>query len=124
LGRGKDAEWLGSITNNGFPDRLPPMIMNAATEQEYRAGVRSLLELRADSHKPVDGWPWPWDDSTMTDFAYAWDGQVLGTCFGGPWMTPNDEPPDEAAYITRGKVVFPRIERKPYEPKMLVQTYI
>lgn len=33
------------------------------------------------------GWPWPWDDSGTTDYAYTWDEGVVWWCnFGyAPW---------------------------------------
>lgn len=91
IGTGKDAEWLGSIAFDGY--RINEMtreqaeknvdcmlcwhIKNALTEAGFRASVSGLLRENDDATKPEQGWPWPWDDSNTTDYAYAF---VDGAC--------------------------------------------
>lgn len=89
VGRGKDAEWLGSIAWDGHEDSTfdkdgPPVAPE--NEKAWRDGVAGFLAKREDGTTPARGWPWPWEDSNTTDFAYAFDGgKVYGTCFGHGW---------------------------------------
>lgn len=107
VGRGKDAEWLGSIAWDGYPAGLTPDSHNATkkedipntpvliakTEGEYRFAVNTLLASREDATRPEQGWPWPWNNSATTDYAYAFDdGQVWGTQFGKGWWPAIAEP--------------------------------
>lgn len=55
------------------------------------------------------GWPWPWEDSQTTDYAYAFDGgKVWASCFGGPWQIASDwkDDGDEAVKVA----VFPNMK--------------
>lgn len=92
VGRGETAEWLGSVAWDGYPDGFShrPELFTAKTADEFRATVAAELADRADSTLPERGWPWPWDDSNTTDYAYAFDGEAVhGSCFGGPWFVPD-----------------------------------
>jgi len=91
VGTGKDAKWLGSIAFDGY--RIEKMealdacrnadcaacygIKMATTENDFRQAVATLLDLNDDATKPAQGWPWPWEDSKTTDYAYAF---VDGAC--------------------------------------------
>ena len=89
VGRGERAEWLGSYPYDGYPygvfqqnEELP------SDEQGWRAWVANFLE-RSDEKAtlPEHGWPWPWETSATTDFAYAFDaGKVYGSNFGRDWF--------------------------------------
>jgi hypothetical protein len=58
IGRGKDAEWLGSVAWDGYPHGFDrPGLMDATTEADYRAAVAAELDSREDATKPTDGWP-------------------------------------------------------------------
>lgn len=88
VGRGKSAEWLGSYPWDGHPGSIPRDIALAKTEPEFRAAVRRFAQEVPDEFtNPEDGWPWPWETSATTDYAYAWDKTVFGSCFGGPWFS-------------------------------------
>jgi hypothetical protein len=102
-----NGEWLGSIAWDGYPSEIPDSIKLAGTEGEYRDAVDTLLRSRDDGTLPAMGWPWPWNDSALTDWAYAWDpahdyhsAAVMASSFGSPWMfCPKegdgpDEPPE------------------------------
>jgi hypothetical protein len=92
VGRGKDAEWLGSIAWDGHPGSIEPLILRAAYESELRAAVEQFLGGRDDATFPKDGWPWPWKDSRTTDYAYALDdGKVWASCFGSAWFDPQSD---------------------------------
>lgn len=91
IGRGETAEWLGSTAWDGYPDGFndaagKPMLV-ATTEAGFRAAVTALFATRDDVTTPEMGWPWPWNDSRTTDYAYAFDGDaVYASRFGREWF--------------------------------------
>lgn len=86
VGRGEDAEWLGSIAWDGYPDGIDRAITHAESEGDYRLALAAFAKTRDDWTAPERGWPWPWQTSHTTDFAYAFDGgKVFASCFGGQW---------------------------------------
>lgn len=92
VGRGVDAEWLGSIAWDGYPDGISDVVLKATTVADYRAAVAQFFSARKDVTLPEQGWPWPWNDSRTTDFAYAFAGEkVHGSCFGSAWFDPLKE---------------------------------
>lgn len=85
IGRGKDAEWLGSSAWDGYPSGVQPVVWANTMEAFTRAVARRVA--KHDGSTPEDGWPWPWDNSRTTDYAYAWDdGRVWVSCFGMEWV--------------------------------------
>lgn len=86
VGRDVEAEWLGSIAWDGYPSGIDEVVLRASTEGQWRETVAAFL-AREDGTLSEAGWPWPWDDSNTTDYAYAFeDGKVYGSCFGHPWF--------------------------------------
>ena len=86
VGRGEQAEWLGSIGWDGYPSGIPDTVLNAHHEAAYRAAVAAFFATRDDVTLPEQGWPWPWNDSRITDYAYAFDeGGVYYSYFGHDW---------------------------------------
>lgn len=86
VGRGEHAEWLGSIAWDGYPAGIDDSVLAASSEESYREAVASFLS-REDGTTPDMGWPWPWDDSGTTDYAYAFDaGVIYGSSFGHEWF--------------------------------------
>lgn len=111
VGRGKDAEWLGSIAWDGYPDGIDSDVLYPKTEDEFRAAVLRFFTPRDDVSGPDHGWPWPWDNSQTTDYSYAWDdGEVWVTCFGYGWSRIDDYDPDDES--TPPKVEFPDMSQK------------
>lgn len=95
VGRGEQAEWLGSIAWDGHPESQPSRLLYATTERQFRAEVEIYLSERDDATNPEQGWPWPWDDSHTTDYSHAFeDNKVWATCFGYFWFDPLGEYPD------------------------------
>lgn len=88
IGIGKDAEWLGSTAWDGYPDSFAKIIA-MKSEKGFRAAVAKMLAERDDaSIAGTHGWPWPWEDSGTTDYAYAFDGEKGVICeFGHGWYT-------------------------------------
>ena len=99
IGRGKSAEWLGSIRWDGYPSDIAPEVLGATSEADYRAAVSTFFSKRKDVTLPEDGWPWPWEGSRTTDYAYAFDGgAVHASCLGHAWFDPlKEEPGDSCA---------------------------
>lgn len=105
VGRGPQAVWLGSTAWDGYPDGITPKgekkviegigtidtqgvwpggrsVLHAETEAEFRELLEVYFAGRNDVTRPDRGWPWPWRDSHLTDYAYAFDdGQVWHTTF-------------------------------------------
>lgn len=107
VGRGKDAEWLGSTSWDGYPDGVPKLVIRAIDETNYRFLVADLLKDRDSATSPEMGWPWPWEDSSTTDYAYTWDdGIVWASCFGHNWFDPK-QPEPEHSDIPPEPAVFP-----------------
>lgn len=98
VGRGTEAEWLGSYAFDGYPmgvfgdayDNGELFTDEALTEERWREWVRSYLDNNGNATTTPDmGWPWPWEDSSTTDYAYAWDptdGLIYGSSFGHKWF--------------------------------------
>lgn len=87
VGRGEDAEWLGSIAWDGYPDAIDADLLRAKTSRAFHGRLKKFFTGRTDVTLPKRGWPWPWDDSATTDYAYAFDGaRVWASCFGGKWF--------------------------------------
>jgi hypothetical protein len=98
VGRGKKAEWIGSIAWGGYPEpHIKAKLLADCDEDAWRKRVADFIAKRDDGTKPSDGWPWPWDDSNTTDWAYTIDdGKVWCSCFGQPWLAIDD-------YVARTK---------------------
>lgn len=94
-GKGKDAEWLGSIAWDGT--EISGYIRAAKTEANYRKAVNVFLQSREDATFPKDGWPWPWDDSGTTDCSYWFFDGKCWEAVGYPheyWISARDGMPD------------------------------
>lgn len=89
VGKGKDAEWLGSIAWDG--DDIQQLIRKATTEAVFRRAVAKMLAHREDGTPPEKGWPWPWQDSGTTDRSYwFFDGKCNVVCWDdADWEFPN-----------------------------------
>lgn len=104
IGRGREATWLGSCAYDGWPgDRDITPACRATTVEAFREAVLARI-AKDDGTRPEQGWPWPWETSSTTDFAYAFDeGRVWYSCFGSAWRLASeydqeaDEPEDSEA---------------------------
>lgn len=104
LGRGAQATWLGSIAWDGHPGSIEGAVLSATDADQYRSALATFLK-DSEGILPSDGWPWPWEDSRLTDYAYALDaGKVYANYFGHGWFDPLDPQGEEKA---SGPVVFP-----------------
>ncbi|TQK10201.1 hypothetical protein [Herbaspirillum sp. SJZ107] len=96
VGKGKNAEWLGSIGWDGYPDGITEAVRSATDEASYRAAVSSFFAARNDVTLPEHGWPWPWNDSGTTDYSYwHFDGKTMASGFGGGLFACDEEEPED-----------------------------
>lgn len=92
--------WLGSIAWDGDPKSIPSPIAESETIVVYREAVDTYLDMRPDSTRPAQGWPWPWDNSSGTDYAYIFQNRAVYCCKYGKNLLPlierleMDEEPD------------------------------
>jgi hypothetical protein len=106
----KTMEWLGSIAFDGSPDGWPKNVSRAKTEEAYRRAVARVLSSPECDHAtvPGQGWPWPWEDSRTTDYAYAFEsGKVWGSCYGSPWFDLAKPEPEHEDEEWGQKIMFP-----------------
>lgn len=95
IGKGKEAEWVGSIAWDGYPDGIDKDLLSSTTEEEYRDNLSKFFEGRRDVTRPDQGWPWPWVSSRNTDYSYwLFDGKVHASCFGHVLYDPFDKSMD------------------------------
>lgn len=91
VGIGPQAEWLGSIAWDGYPNGNPEPIFAAQSLDDFRRIVAAILVDHGT--QPAGKWPWPWHDHRTTDYAYAWapdahsNERVVISGFGRPWRT-------------------------------------
>lgn len=109
IGQGETAEWLGSFAFDGYPQGAVSVLFDCGTEADWRQRVQAFLAGRRDATLPAQGWPWPWDDSTTTDYSYAFfDGKVWACCFGhSPWQEAQQYQDDEEGGAAR--IIFPNM---------------
>ena len=112
IGRGLEAEWLGSIAWDGYSEGIPDDILNQGSEESYRKDVNQFISSREDGTLPEQGWPWPWEDSQTTDYSYAFEnGQVHASCFGYNWFDPTEPEPEDSCDNEKDKTtIFPNMK--------------
>ena len=95
IGEGEQAEWIGSIAWDGYPEGIDKMVLVARTIDQYKQAVQQFLGRRTDATVSTQGWPWPWDNSLLTDYTYCFVGhKVLAWTFGrGPFDPQVDQEP-------------------------------
>jgi hypothetical protein len=87
IGRGDSAQWLGSIGYDGYPGGIDAQILDRRNQGDFEAMVSKYIAGRDDGTPPEAGWPWPWETSHTTDFAYMFeDGSVWVSGFGSEWV--------------------------------------
>lgn len=101
--------WLGSIAWDGYPDGIATEVLTAISAEEYKAALGLFFEKRRDVTLPERGWPWPWDDSNTTDYAYWFDGKkVVASGSPGKWFDPT-RPEPESKDQNKMDVKFPNM---------------
>lgn len=114
VGVGPDAEWLGSVGFDGYQwDEQPDCpLMQASSEEEYRAAVECIAASRNDWTDPEQGWPWPWNDSKLTDYAYAFVDGKTQVPDRKDWPDMSDR--RNVATDQRSGMIFIGLPREPY----------
>jgi len=85
-------EWLGSAFKDGGPQHMPTSMLLKSNRVTFEESVFDYLK----EHDSVckfngQGWPWPWDDSQLTDYTYIFhvcSGKVLMSEAGGRLVDP------------------------------------
>lgn len=92
---GEQPEWLGSVGWDGYEWAEEPThpIHRVMDEATYRQVVAGILADRDDATLPEQGWPWPWETSETTDYAYWLEPQTGRV----RWTDPPGEWPDMSA---------------------------
>ncbi len=111
IGRGTQAKWLGSVAYDGYlgDDRNPHprggKFAAVTSADEFEKAVEAWM-VHDDAHggsiRPADGWPWPWKDSCLTDYSYAWDD-------GAVWVTDHPNPRPRCSQCGNGMKVWRRL---------------
>jgi len=72
----RDPKWIGSIVRDGFPWNIPCKILIQNNPVMYEELVIEHLAM-IDGIIPSVGhtWPWPWEDSRMSDYSYFFANQ-------------------------------------------------
>ena len=68
--KNKKIEWLGSIAWDGYEI---DEVEDAKSEEEYVKLLTEFLSERNDATYKEDGWPWPWNNSKLTDECYVFE---------------------------------------------------
>lgn len=68
--RGDEMEWCGSIQWSGNETAVPASVTQAVSELDFKEALESMFKNRSDAVKPPERWPWIWESSKLTDFAY------------------------------------------------------
>ena len=77
--KGSKCEWLGSIAWDGDLRWVgEEILLTPHTEASFREKVTIMLGSRDDGTTPDLGWPWPWNNSRITDYAYYWTPSKRG----------------------------------------------
>jgi len=104
-------KWLGSIAWDGMPKRIDPEVLNSTSQQDFIVKLGEFFNKRDDATLPKDGWPWPWNDSNTTDYAYIFENnKVMASCFGEPLFDPLL--PEPETNIIGEIINFPNMSKK------------
>lgn len=107
IGEGESAEWLGSVGWDGYEwhERRPNALMLGSTEEHFRECVRNIAQERDDFTSPDQGWPWPWDGSQTTDYAYCWTPEGVKVFVFGELLVDGDQFDGD-----KPKAIFPNMK--------------
>jgi len=68
--------WIGSLYKDGFPWNIPSEIFLQTNATMYEEEVVDFLTLNDGIIRSNgDTWPWPWEDSQLTDYSYLFSNQ-------------------------------------------------
>ena len=81
-------KWIGSIAYDGNPDSISQRLLKCVSIQGFKSHFKNFVKFRDDVTWPENGWPWPWDDSSITDYTYIYDdeeNQIFVNAFHGEY---------------------------------------
>jgi len=112
IGEGKTAEWLGSVSWDGYQWEAPDSpLRSAKSADDFKAAVLQISKERDDFRSSDRGWPWPWDDSQTTDYAYCFTPEEVRVfVFGRPYVPGQDE--EAEGYVEPPKADFPNMKAR------------
>jgi hypothetical protein len=66
-----DPKWIGSVSQDGQPHRIPCniLVQNNITMYEELV-IDFLMANRGIIESMGHPWPWPWEDSKLSDYSY------------------------------------------------------
>jgi hypothetical protein len=72
----REPRWIGSISQDGHPWHIPCKVLIQVNKTMYEETVIDFLKLK-NGIIPSEGdkWPWPWEDSQLTDYSYFFANQ-------------------------------------------------
>lgn len=105
-----EMKWLGSIAYDGYPSHSgnPSVLRGIEDPDKYKREVRKIIKELDHGTSPKQGWPWDWNDSLQTDYAYLFaDNSVYIHSSGDEkWI-------DMTAYLIREDLpTFPNMKKK------------
>lgn len=99
IGKGLKSEWLGSIAWDGYPEPYEKKGMwEPCDEEAWRERIHKFAKMRDDWTSPDMGWPWPWNTSATTDYAYTWKDGLVWISNGCKWLAYDDYRTASAEY--------------------------
>jgi len=80
--REEELEWMGAIAWDGYDVTWKGQpegggIEDATTAEEFLTALGTFTKDRDDWSSQEDGWPWPWEDSHLTDYSYVFNGESV-----------------------------------------------
>ena len=72
----RDPKWIGSLIQDGFPWNIPCKILIQNNATMYEELVVDYLAMKGGFIRSLDhNWPWPWEDSQLSDYSYYFANQ-------------------------------------------------
>lgn len=112
VGKGRDAEWIGSVGYDGYREGINGAVLAATDETTFRAAVAAFLERRDDATVPDQGWPWPWDTSATSDCSYWFFDSKVWEELNGAYLACSENPDDHPDTAGLEKIDFPDMSAK------------
>jgi hypothetical protein len=75
-----DMTWLASMFKDGMPWHIPTVVLAQVNPTMFSEKLFDFLD-ECNTDYVDTKWPWPWEDSRLTDYSYMMDcerGKVVG----------------------------------------------
>ena len=108
----KQSDWLGSIAWDGYPEGIPDDLKKAKTPREFVDALLRFSKNRDDWTSTDLGWPWPWETSALTDYAYIfYKNKVHIKCFDKKVKWPDMSKIQNTTLGTRSGLIVMRVPK-------------